>query len=474
MYRLRFPDNYIHPSYIESWLRTSVAQKELNDRKTGISESGLNMTQAKFKTLPVVIAPIAEQRVIADTLDELLAQVNNTKVRLDAIPAILKSFRQSVLATAVSGRLTENNRINDSDYAAQIQNEINSDKKLKKIPPLSSEEISLAKSMHGEVNWEHWNLMPLELLVEAKRGIPYGIVQTGEHCEGGVPTVRCGDVKPLEILKQQLKLVDNNIEEKYKRTSLIGGEVLLAIRGTVGNAAVASRDMQGFNISREVAMIPLRSSINPNFIALLLQSPTGYKCLAEKVRGVAQKGINLSDVKRFVTPLPSIEEQIEIVSRVEELFGFADKVEAQVNEAQTKVNNLTQSILAKAFRGELTAGWRADHSDLMSGKNSADALLKDIKVEREDFIRTIKEKPVKKLNSKTVATKNTQDTIVDKNLTPVESVIADGVAHKPQDIFDKLTPDLSMTEVFNEISKLLSANKIEEKTVDGITGFFIK
>ncbi|GGB76854.1 hypothetical protein [Shewanella inventionis] len=97
------------------------------------------------------------------------------------------------------------------------------------------------------------------------------------------------------------------------------------------------------------------------------------------------------------------------VRRVEELFAFADKVqtmslwfvlrtslqlskfdpikfvEVQVKEAQTRVNNLTQSILAKAFRGELTADWRAANPELISGENSAEALLEKIKVERQSM-----------------------------------------------------------------------------------------
>tara|TARA_R110002167_G_scaffold57840_9_gene164035 strand:+ start:55592 stop:55972 length:381 start_codon:yes stop_codon:yes gene_type:complete len=83
------------------------------------------------------------------------------------------------------------------------------------------------------------------------------------------------------------------------------------------------------------------------------------------------------------------------VRRVEELFTFADKVEAQVNAAQARVNNLSQSILAKAFRGELTAEWRAANPELISGDNSAEALLKRIKAEREAI--ATKKKPTNKL-----------------------------------------------------------------------------
>ncbi|MGL5046172.1 MAG: hypothetical protein ACRC6S_00955 [Shewanella sp.] len=60
----------------------------------------------------------------------------------------------------------------------------------------------------------------------------------------------------------------------------------------------------------------------------------------------------------------------------------ADKVEAKVNAAQSRVNNLTQSILAKAFRGELTQDWRAANPELISGENSATALLERIRAER--------------------------------------------------------------------------------------------
>lgn len=58
-------------------------------------------------TVNLFISPLAEQKVIAEKLDALLAQVETTKARLERIPEIIKRFRQSVLAAAVSGRLTE-------------------------------------------------------------------------------------------------------------------------------------------------------------------------------------------------------------------------------------------------------------------------------------------------------------------------------------------------------------------------------
>jgi type I restriction enzyme S subunit len=92
--------------------------------------------------------------------------------------------------------------------------------------------------------------------------------------------------------------------------------------------------------------------------------------------------------------MPHIYEQTKIVRRVEELFAFAGTIEQKANAALERVNNLTQSILAKAFKGELTAGWRAANPELISGENSAEALLEKIKAERERL------KPKKKVPRK--------------------------------------------------------------------------
>lgn len=84
---------------------------------------------------------------------------------------------------------------------------------------------------------------------ENDRGIPNGIVQTGEPDSAGVPTVRAGDIKNFAVNHLGLKKVNPVIEAQYPRTRLRGGEVLLSIRGTVGNVAVVGVDLKGCNIS---------------------------------------------------------------------------------------------------------------------------------------------------------------------------------------------------------------------------------
>jgi type I restriction enzyme S subunit len=115
---------------------------------------------------------------------------------------------------------------------------------------------------------------------------------------------------------------------------------------------------------------------------LKLRLLENYEETRKSAAGGAQPNLNLNKVRAISINVPPKKEQAEIVRRVDQLFAFADQVEQQVKNAQARVDKLTQSILAKAFRGELTAEWRAENPDLISGENSAEALLERIKAEK--------------------------------------------------------------------------------------------
>ena len=346
------------------WHYLKTVTDALLDKAKGVAVA--NVSPDDIHSLPLNIPPLAEQTRIAAKLDELLAQVDTLKARIDGIPALLKRFRQSVLAAAVSGRLTDEWREKNTGDLGFLLNP--------KVKALGIEELASAEELLTEPLPTFWKKYALEQLVEPDRGIPYGIVQTGSAVEKGIPTVRCGDVKNLFIDTSSLKKVSPEIEHEYKRTRLKGSEVLLAIRGSVGNAGVVPAALRDCNISREVAMIPTLPSVLPFYLACLLQSPLGQRLLVGKVRGVAQKGINLADVRRLPVALPPYAEQTEIVHRVEKLLAFAEQLEAKVASAKSRIDHLTQSILAKAFRGELVP---QDPND-----EPASVLLERIKTQR--------------------------------------------------------------------------------------------
>ncbi|MDR4652985.1 MAG: restriction endonuclease subunit S [Nitrosomonas sp.] len=89
------------------------------------------------------------------------------------------------------------------------------------------------------------------------------------------------------------------------------------------------------------------------FLLISLMDPK-FKSRSEEVAvGTGVKHFRVGDVSDLIVPVPPTEEQIEIVRRVEELFAYADRIEARYHAARARVDKLTPAILAKAFRGEL-------------------------------------------------------------------------------------------------------------------------
>ncbi|WP_423202650.1 restriction endonuclease subunit S [Klebsiella grimontii] len=337
MYRLRLPEQFIIPNFIEAWLRTSFTQNELNNRKTGISESGLNMTQSRFSTLPVPLTPFSEQKIIAEKLNTLLAQVESTQARLEQIPQILKRFRQAVLASVVRGKLSKNT---------------------------------------GQ--WKTY------LLKNICISISDGDHQAPPKSETGIPFLVISDVNKGQIdFGNVSRWVPESYYESLKEIRKpCQNDILYTVTGSYGIPVIVNTT-KPFCFQRHIAIIkPNSSLIDYKFLAFYLESPQIFKHASDVATGTAQKTVSLSSLRNFELSVPSLEEQHEIVHRVEQLFAYADTIEKQVNNALTRVNSLTQSILAKAFRGELTAQWRAENPDLISGENSAAALLEKIKAER--------------------------------------------------------------------------------------------
>lgn len=339
----------IKQDYFVFWYRSM--SRHIRGMGTGTTVQGITLAQLSELRLP--LPPLNEQTRIAKKIDELLSGVESVKRHIAKANKILSNARHSILLAAATGTLTSEWRKARKQSPTNALDEII-------VSTLTSNEAKGALRAYGEQIPSSWSFHCLSDLVDNDRDIPYGVVQTGKVYQGGVPTVRCGDVKFLEIDVSNLKTIDPQIEENYQRTRLAGGEVLLAIRGSVGNAGVAPESLRNCNISREVALISTAPSISAFFIACVLQSPIGRSLISAKVKGVAQKGINLSDVRRLPIALPPPDEQEEISRKVKSLLAIVNIIETQIKSASEKIPPLIECIYSKAFSGGLAA---ADDTD---------------------------------------------------------------------------------------------------------------
>src|SRR5690554_2634448 len=324
----------------EPYLLPRFAYQQL--RSLEIPNKGYSRHFKFLKELEFSVPPLAEQKVIADKLDSLLAQVENTKARLERIPQILKRFRQSVLAAAVSGRLTE-------------------------MPPASAtERVTLG-----------------QIAVD----IRYGTSKKCSESAGSTPVLRIPNIGDGYINQNNLKFADFDEKERAKLALEQGDLLLIRSNGSldlVGKTALAQDKDIGLLFAGYLIRVRLDNQIaDPAYVSLCLRSPETRAIIEEKAKSTSGvNNINSKELASLELSLPSTEIQQEIVRRVDQLFAHADRIEQQVNNALARVNNLTQSILAKAFRGELTEQWRRNNPELISGENSAEALLERIKAER--------------------------------------------------------------------------------------------
>jgi type I restriction enzyme S subunit len=262
---------------------------------------------------------------------------------------ILKRFRQAVLAAARSGKLTEDWRERNSalsntvaDFVAGLVPGASSD-----CVPSEDDQMELFDIP------SRWVWARCEHLCDPERAITYGVIKLGHHVKDGIPILRSSNVRWLRIDEENVKCISRQIASDYERTFLKGGEILVTVRGTLGGVAVVPSHLAGYNISREVAVLPINNSLRPDFICYAIAANWSQMWLSQVSKGVAYTGVNIRDLKRLPVPVPPTTEQEEIVRRVKALFELAERIDQQASAATLKVGRLTQSILAKAFRGEL-------------------------------------------------------------------------------------------------------------------------
>lgn len=352
----------------KGYLLPRVAFYELKNLE--IPDKGYSRHFKFLKELEIPIPPLAEQKIIADKLDTLLAQVETTKARLERIPEILKTFRQSVLAAAVSGKLTEGwrliNGLGKKQFAEAIELTEFRGRKLAALP-LS------------------WQWLRFNQVAEIASNLvspvdnPDAIHIAPNHIDSWT-----GSVSNFQTIFD-----DGVTSAKHRFTK---GQIIYSkIRPYLAKVAIAE-----FDGLCSADMYPINSRVNTKFLFrwMLTSEFTDWASNAES-RSVLPK-INQKDLNKIPVPTPPIKEQAEIVKRIEDLFTFAESIEQKTNAALDRVNNLTQTILAKAFRGALTADWRAANYELITGENSVEALLEKIKAEREAIKPKKKAAPRKK------------------------------------------------------------------------------
>lgn len=201
---------------------------------------------------------------------------------------------------------------------------------------------------------EGWEEATLESLVEDGSPITYGVVKPGP--EGSVPFIRGGDLRNGEILSSQLRTITEEFSQQYKRTLLKGGELLVCLVGQPGQVGVVPGSLASANIARQVGLVRLRDDVDTRFVSYFLLSPPGKAGLGGYTGGSVQQVINLRDLKKVCIPLPaSQDEQARLSAKIRNVGKGTEQLASVAKAKLSALDELKQSILQKAFTGQLTA-----------------------------------------------------------------------------------------------------------------------
>jgi len=195
-------------------------------------------------------------------------------------------------------------------------------------------------------NEKGWERIEIAELIRSGDTINYGVVQPGDDFPNGTPVIRVGDLDNLDKDITSLKLIDPKIEASYKRSRIVGDEILIACVGSIGKIALATEKMKGFNIVRAVARVPADYSlVNRLFLAAYLSMPIIQDFFQRETRTVAQPTLNITQIEEtpiLMPPLSLQEEFAGVVARVESLRG-------RMGESVRQVEGLFESLLNQAF-----------------------------------------------------------------------------------------------------------------------------
>lgn len=329
--RVRVDAQITSPEYIELFFQSPDAR----DAIMGIAKSSAGqqgISGANLRAQAVALPPLAEQRRIVEKVEALLARVNAARERLAKVPAILKRFRQSVLAAACSGRLTE-------DWRREQQGKKGADDTRDELPE----------------GWRHVRLGDL-LQPNGLFDGPFGSnLKTSDYTTSGVRVVRLENLANLRFVGEKMTFVS---EEKYARLKkhtvfeddiLFGSFIDDAVRvcrlPKLGTPAIAKADC--------FCLRPRRDAVDRHYLVLQLGTSRTRDALIEQIHGATRPRITTKQLRDLDIPLCSFPEQDQIVRRVAALFALADAIERRVAAATARADKVTQAVLAKAFRGEL-------------------------------------------------------------------------------------------------------------------------
>lgn len=279
-------------------LNSSKSRRQMAALATGTTRS--RISRGNLKTIKVEVPPLDEQRRIAEVLDRAEALRAKRRAALAQLDTLTQSIFLDLFGDPAS-------------------------------------------------NPRGWPTRSLGSLCPPGDSINYGVVQPGDHVDDGIPVVRVGDLKDGVVNHAALKRISPAIESSYKRSRLVGDEILVSCVGSIGVVALADASVKGFNIARAVARVRIAEGCNRIFAAEALKTASVQQYFTQELRTVSQPTLNIKQISEAMVPVPPLPLQGDFAQRV----AAVERVKSAQRRSLAELDALFASLQHRAFRGEL-------------------------------------------------------------------------------------------------------------------------
>ncbi|MFE5257751.1 restriction endonuclease subunit S [Streptomyces coelicoflavus] len=310
-YLVRFrPRSNVDPGFLAYVARSAPFQGTI--QAESVASTIQNFNAERYSNMRFAAPDVAQQRRITDFLDAETA-------RMDTLGSQLQQFDRDV--------------------------------REREAAVLSSLLNAGASSM-GTGLPDGWSWTPLMHLTDSFRQIMYGIVLPGPNVADGVPIVKGGDVAANRLTRAALNRTTHEIEAGYARSRLNGGDLVIAIRGSVGEIAVVPDELSGANLTQDAARISIGATTNADWLRLVLQSPFVKHQIRQRITGATIKGINIWDLKRIAVPTPRPVDQKELAREAAKIIETHEALRSRVLKHQILLAERRQALITAAVTGQ--------------------------------------------------------------------------------------------------------------------------
>lgn len=369
------PHAAISGAFLVYWLGAPAMRRQINEASHGVGRVRISLADVKDLHLP--LPPQAEQERIVTKLDALSARSASARKDLSRIDSLVTRYKQAVLSKAFSGELTKDWRntkrvgLTEAEIA-EIARLVDVAAKSRRGARTGTHQIDLKRLANIPTSWAKGIVgMASEMLV----GFAF---KSSWYVENGVTLLRGANIAPGQIDWDDLKSLAPDKAVEYSKYELQRDDIVLAmdrpIISTGLKIAQVTKGDEGCLLVQRVARLRPTTHAVHSYVWWFMNSADFIDHSVSRSTGSDLPHISGDDISTCPLPLPPLEEQKEIVRRIESAFQKIDRLAAEAKRALELTDKLDEAILAKAFRGELVPQNPIDEP--------ASVLLKRIKAER--------------------------------------------------------------------------------------------